>query len=607
MKVKRLIQECLSQLSTPDRNRILLMIVYQNCFVVLEVIGLLLVGVLSSLSISYLSGYSENQWLGRILSIFGFDFVANKSTIILFACIIALIFILKTIFSTISNLFILRFLAKKQAAISHNIFKNLGKVDYEVFKNENPHSLVYAVTDGVNCIISGIIGSFIVGFAEFVLIISIVLVLFFLDPIMATLIFLYFALILYLLNKILGKITARLGARFATSSISSRGHISALIFGYKELKILAKSNFFAQRFHESQGESSRSFAMKSWVSQLPKYVYETALVLMTVGIVIVQVNLASIGQSIPMIMIFLAGSTRLIPSLLRMQTAFIDLKGYSAGAMIGLQLIKKLNDAEISLNSTRIELKNPPTVEVRNLTFGFSDENDATISGISLTIPARRVTAIVGPSGSGKTTLIDLLLGIYSPKIGTITINDGYQQYDPSQISGSAYVPQSPYIFDGTIRDNIALGTPGDLIDDRALNSAITSSNLNSFITSLPDGISTNLGSLGSRLSGGEKQRIAIARALYSNPKFLIIDEGTSALDGINENIIMEVIYRLSRDVTIIIIAHRLSTIKEADIIYFLKDGQIQESGSFNQLLIKSPEFAEQVKTMNLTIERDSS
>jgi ABC-type multidrug transport system fused ATPase/permease subunit len=239
-------------------------------------------------------------------------------------------------------------------------------------------------------------------------------------------------------------------------------------------------------------------------------------------------------------------------------------------------------------------------IEFKNVNFKYQDGEFETISDVFLTIPAKKVTAFAGVSGSGKTTLIDLLLGIYSPSDGEIIFYENEVNAQANKVYGVAYVPQDPFIIDGTLAENIAIGIPSDLIDKVAMDFAIKSSGLKSVVDSFTEGIYTNLGGLASRLSGGEKQRIAIARALYIKPKLLIIDEGTSALDGLTEQYITDSIFAMTNDMTIVLIAHRLSSIKNADVIHYMNKGMIKGSGSFDELRSKLPEFAEQVRLMSL-------
>jgi ABC-type multidrug transport system fused ATPase/permease subunit len=280
----------------------------------------------------------------------------------------------------------------------------------------------------------------------------------------------------------------------------------------------------------------------------------------------------------------------------------LQLRNFQPGAMITLELISQLKDlsSKMDTHETQHVLINPPKIEFENVNFKYQDGETETITDVSLTIPAKKVTAFAGVSGSGKTTLIDLLLGIYSPSTGEIIFYDNGVKVQVNKVYGVAYVPQSPFIIDGTLIENIAIGIPSELIDKAAIDFAINASGLKSVVDSLTEGVDTNLGGLASRLSGGEKQRIAIARALYVKPKLLVIDEATSALDGVTEQYITDSIFALTDDMTIVLIAHRLSSIKNAHVIYYMNEGLIKGSGIFDELRSKLPEFAEQVRLMNL-------
>ncbi len=206
---------------------------------------------------------------------------------------------------------------------------------------------------------------------------------------------------------------------------------------------------------------------------------------------------------------------------------------------------------------------------------------------------------LVGSTGSGKTTLVDIILGLLDPKKGSITVDSIKINQNNSQIWQRKldYVPQSIFLLDDTIKRNIAFSASDNQINDERIIEVAKMANLHKHITTLDEGYNSKVGERGLRLSGGQIQRIGIARAIYNNPEVLILDEATSALDGVTENAVMDAIHNLSNKKTIIMIAHRLSTIKECDVIYFLDQRKIVDSGSYNKL-IKSNQKSREMANM---------
>ena len=237
------------------------------------------------------------------------------------------------------------------------------------------------------------------------------------------------------------------------------------------------------------------------------------------------------------------------------------------------------------------------TLEIRNLSFQYEGPHSRKVlDGVNLEIPADSVTAIVGVSGSGKTTLVKLLLAFYPPVEGEIRVGDTTLQSLSQQIwrRRCGVVMQDGYIFADTIARNISLGE--EYVDPDRLLEAVKMANIKEYIESLPVGYNTKLGTGGQSLSGGEKQRILIARAIYKQPEFLFIDEGTSSLDAENEKVIIDNLQDFFRGRTVVVVAHRLSTVKNADQIVVLDKGKIVEVGRHDELIAKKGNYYELVK-----------
>jgi ABC-type multidrug transport system fused ATPase/permease subunit len=602
MKIRDLVKLCLFQFSRRDKRTLYIISVLQAALNLLDILAITLIGVIGALGVSYVAGFAIPEWVLTVLGYLKLNDFSIEQTLFLVSALTAFLFVTKSISSVFINFRFFRFLSIRQAAISTKISNQLSEAPYQFIKKQNPQNMIYAVTDGVNNLVIGVLGNFFIAIAEFLLLFLIVLLLFILNPLTAIFTLVFFGLIAFLLHKVLGSVSIKYGNRFSSASISGRSQISTLLYAYKEILVFGRSEFFTKRFHETRHESALTYAMGIWLQQMPKYIFEITLILGAAGIVGFQVLQNNATGGISILIVFLASATRLTPALMRLQVALLQLRNYQPGAMITLELISQLNDLSnnIAKHEARYTLICPPKIEFKNVNFKYQDGESETITDVSLTIPAKKVTAFAGVSGSGKTTLIDLLLGIYSPNSGEIIFHENEVEVQVNKVYGVAYVPQNPFIIDGTMTENIAIGIPSELIDEAAIDFAINASGLKLVIDSLPNGIDTNLGGLASRLSGGEKQRIAIARALYVKPKLLVIDEATSALDGVTEQYITDSIFALTDDMTVVLIAHRLSSIKNAHVIYYMNKGLIKGSGNFDELRSKLPEFAEQVRLMNL-------
>jgi ABC-type multidrug transport system fused ATPase/permease subunit len=244
----------------------------------------------------------------------------------------------------------------------------------------------------------------------------------------------------------------------------------------------------------------------------------------------------------------------------------------------------------ISNNENKnINLDLAPEIEFRNVSFSYPSRPDAlALRNINLDFPSGKKIALVGPSGSGKSTLASLIGRLYDPTSGTVLVNgeDLKNVSLASYRSFLAYVPQQPQLFSGSIYDNITYGLQE--VESNKLDSILELSALKNTIANLPEGLQTRIGDKGVQLSGGERQRVSIARALIRDPKLLVFDEATSSLDSENENLIKEALERVSKGRTTLIIAHRLSTVKDADLVIVLKDGEVLEQGTHEELILKA-------------------
>ena len=241
-----------------------------------------------------------------------------------------------------------------------------------------------------------------------------------------------------------------------------------------------------------------------------------------------------------------------------------------------------------------MDLELRDAITLRQVSYSYPSAGRAALHDINLTIPKGRSIGVVGPTGAGKTTLIDLLLGLLRPTEGQVLV-DGADIGDHlrSWQSRIGYVSQKPYLMDESVRQNIAFGVESPEIDDAKVMAAVRAAQLEDFVAALPRGLDTRVGEAGMRLSGGEHQRIATARALYRDPDILVFDEATSALDNATEQALSKALAGLRGTKTMIVIAHRLSTVRNCDELVLLVEGRISDIGSYDELAARNDHFRE--------------
>ena len=280
--------------------------------------------------------------------------------------------------------------------------------------------------------------------------------------------------------------------------------------------------------------------------------------------------------------LFATAAFRLLPSVNRLALAAQNFR-FGASGLKAIQDDLKLFTSPPEA-SRKMEFRR--SIAIEGVTFRFSNTSAPALDAVSMSIPYGAAVGIVGGSGAGKSTAVDLLLGLLEPNGGRITV-DGVDIRD--NLRGwqdmVGYVPQSIYLCDESLRENVAFGVPPEEIDEQALERAIRAARLDDFVASLPEGLSTVVGERGVRLSGGQRQRIGIARALYHDPAVLVLDEATSALDTATESEVMAAVNALQGAKTLVIIAHRLSTVEQCDIVYRLDRGRVVGSGTLAEVV----------------------
>ena len=357
------------------------------------------------------------------------------------------------------------------------------------------------------------------------------------------------------------------------------------IYGIKDVMVLHRESFFADNY-ESNGKIGAKLNQKyAIINALPRILIETIFMVSILGYLVVCVALGDdMTQMLPTLTAFGLAAVRLLPCVNRINTYLTDISyfrpclDYVYENMNINEISKKTNQTLLPVDETKtMQLRN--RIELKDIVYAYPNTDTLIFDHADMEIPYGKSIGIMGPSGAGKSTIVDILLGLLKVHEGQI-LCDGDNVFEnyPAWLAQIGYIPQSIYLVDEPIRNNIAFGIADDEIDDNRIWQVLEEAQLKEFIQTLPEGLDTTIGDRGVRLSGGQRQRLGIARALYHNPEILVFDEATSALDNETEAAVMEAINSFHGKKTMVIIAHRLNTIEKCDMIYKVEGGKITQT-----------------------------
>ncbi len=405
------------------------------------------------------------------------------------------------------------------------------------------------------------------------------------DPGMTLFIIAVFGLLTLFIVKVFKPRLNRIGARNqAIQSRIAKWRIQAT-YGLKDVKVLNREEFYVRNYYETGkvgAEVARNYAV---LNNMPRLLIETVFIVSVLGFLVVYINGGGdITAMVTTISAFAIAAVRVLPSVNRINTYITEIaytqpsldfvydnlqEGMKTDAML----------AERKAYSQVEKLKLDHQIELSHISFHYPDSDKNIFEDAHMIVPKGKSVGIIGTSGAGKSTIVDILLGLLHAQTGMITCDgvDIFKNYE-SWLAQIGYIPQSIYLIDESIRDNIAFGIDADKIDEKRIWEVLEEAQLKEFVEELPEGLDTTIGDRGVRLSGGQRQRIGIARALYNDPEILVFDEATSALDNDTEAAVMEAVNSFHGRKTMIIIAHRLNTIEKCDMIYKVENMKLVET-----------------------------
>ena len=422
------------------------------------------------------------------------------------------------------------------------------------------------------------------------------------DPVIAILGLFIFSLAYFVLYRLVRQKLESNGQQLSEVSTRRFRLMNEGFGGIKDVLLLNRSHDFITRFHDSGKVFARAQGTNIAISQVPRYFIELIAfgAMISLVLVLIKVHSGNLGEVLPILAVYALAAFKLLPALQQIYSSLSQIKGNTAAFEAVKDDLERSFDSQKTSSdtvvSTPIDLKR--SIKLSNIEFTYPGKDRPAVDGVNMGIPVNSVIGLVGSSGSGKSTLIDLLLGLLTPQQGGIYVDDIRITADNKRAWQDllGFVPQSIFLSEGSIAENIAFGIPAKDISLKQVNKALNLANLTELVEQLPDGVNTRVGERGVQLSGGQRQRIGIARALYHEAEVLVFDEATSALDGITEKIVMDAIHEFSGQKTIIMIAHRLKTVEKCDLIYFMEHGKIIDHGTYQELVVRNVKFKEMAK-----------
>jgi ATP-binding cassette, subfamily B, bacterial PglK len=516
------------------------------------------------------------------------SFSSIDQFLIVYAIAVVALIVIGNSISSIALWLLFKFSVLVGASLQRRIYNNYIDNDFMFFAMDNSNRLVSVITQEIPRYVYMVLQPMLNLISQSFVALIIISGLFYIDPLASSVSALiicgiYVFIYVFIRNKVVSA-----GDALSEVNCKKLMLLYESIAGIKEVKLLGNEKWYKDSVDKITSKGMDSSAFIGMAGDLPKFIVETGVF---AAILFFAVYLLSVygsdGKALSILSLYAMAGYKILPAA---QTIYKSASLIKANGAIMLELKDELDRsnpyAKSSANFSTESGFEIGDIVLDDVSFKYPKAQDNAVSSLNIKIPKCTVTSFVGGSGAGKSTTVDLLLGLLEPTSGKFYV--GGREINKFNVRAwqkkIGYVPQSIFLLDDSIKKNIAFGIQDDEIDNVKLKKAAKLAQLDQFIKKLPGGYDYKVGERGAMISGGERQRLGIARALYKEPDIIIFDEATSALDTFTEEKILKVIRSLAIDKTIIMIAHRISTVVSSDQIFVFNSGKIVEKGSFSEL-----------------------
>ncbi len=498
--------------------------------------------------------------------------------LVMLSIVLSAVFVLKNIYLYFMYYVQYRFIYNGQFNTSRSLFKDYVRRPYEFYLDASTPVVMRHIMSDVNGSYNLLL-TFLQLFTELFIFAALLVLALVYSPAMTLVMCAVLGIILLANKMILGPILRRFGHEVQTNSALTTKWIMQAVNGMKETKVLNKERYFVEQYEKSADKLNTIQKRQNSMQNIPRLMIETVCMC---GILLVMAVFLSIGNNlnemITQLGVLAVVAIKLMPSANKLSTYINNIAYYEPSLTAVEDIIIRSHQKDVDTDILFLKKEIEPMdfskeVKLENITYRYPNTEVNILENASVSIPIGKSIGFIGPSGAGKSTTVDILLGLLEPQKGKVTV-DGIDIRTnlPGWYARIGYVPQMIFMLDDTIRNNVAYGVDEKDIDEEQVWYALREAQMDEFVRGLPDGLDTSIGERGVRISGGQRQRLGIARALYTEPEIMIFDEATSALDNDTESAIMEAIERLHGKKTLVIIAHRLTTIEKCDAVYRVEE-----------------------------------
>ena len=515
--------------------------------------------------------------------------VVDREGIILAASLsLVLLFAFKNLYLALQWRLLYRFIYRRMALVSEQIFRGYLLSPYTFHLERNTAELIRNISWEVKHAFANVFKPIIVVSAESAVTIGVIGMLFLVNPLAALAGLLVIGLLSWGIFRLSKQKLSRLGAVRGEEQTNKYQLMQHGLGAIREIRVLGREDYFLERFHRSEGRYVHALRDSQLLAQYPRLAIEMIAVAMLGSITaFLLLSGQQFADALAILVVFAVAVIRLVPAASRITAGVNQIRFYAPS--VGIVQADRRHATEAAEQSRALNsgaaIAFRQALAFESVSYQYPEAPGPAIRELDLTIRRGGRVGFVGSSGAGKTTLMHLLLGLLQPTSGRIVI-DGV---DLKRNVGSwqrriGYIPQELYLLDDTIRRNVAFGVPDEDIDDDAIWRALEAAQLSSAVGDLAQGLNSLTGERGARLSGGQAQRLAIARALYGDPEVLILDEATSALDYETEARIVSTLLDLPGARTLVIVSHRHRAVRDCDVIYRLDKGRIAAAGDLAEV-----------------------